>query len=291
MSAHGLAPTTVKGHRKVLTWLRDELTLDLRHASLPMAVLSLVNRWRRERKWRWSTTTTKMATIQGALANLSVYGSMTGVPGRILLSTSPAWKLAMKAAARKAREEKGCQAKAVVGAQILQICTNLALPLETRAAIAVCWLTAGRGGDVLKLRKDDITLTGNKLMITWKRGKTVGRRGPYTVSTTCPAALLPSLYALTNYTTGDMHLAFPNTTGTMLKLALRSTGDRALEQRSIRRGALQQLSAQGLSTSTLMLFSGHTTPRMLMRYLGHGRFAHRDQTDMIVAAAMAFRLG
>jgi integrase len=291
LSARGVAPTTIKGHRKVLTWMKEEVRLDLREAPLAMAIIELVNRWRSQRGWRWSTTTTKMATIQGAMANLGAYGSMAGGQSRILLGSSPAWKMAMKACARKAREERGCQPKAVSASQIRSVCTNTALPMETRAAIALSWLTAGRCGDVLKLRFDDVTLNGATLMVCWKRGKTVGRRGPYTVSTTCPAALLPCLASFAQRIPGDMRPAFPNTTGKALKLALRSTGDRALEQRSVRRGALQQLAAQGLPTSTLLLFSGHTTARMLMRYLGHGRHATRDQTDMIHAAAMALTMG
>ncbi len=41
--------------------------------------------------------------------------------------------------------------------------------------------------------------------------------------------------------------------------------------------------------AVLLLFSGHTAERMLMRYLGHGRLATADQERMIDASKMALR--
>jgi hypothetical protein len=57
-----------------------------------------------------------------------------------------------------------------------------------------------------------------------------------------------------------------------VKDALRAeTGNPALENRSIRRGALQAMALAGASEKELMLFSRHATPAMLRRYLGFGR--------------------
>lgn len=44
-----------------------------------------------------------------------------------------------------------------------------------------------------------------------------------------------------------------------------------LEQRSIRRGALRQMSINGASEEDLIRFSKHSTLKMLNTYLGHGR--------------------
>ena len=136
-----------------------------------------------------------------------------------------------------------------------------------------------------------MSLTDRKLTVTWARGKTVARRGPYTVHTIVPATPMPilsdsTMLALTATST-DTTLLFGGVTGPHLKLALR-TADSALEQRSIRRGALQTLAALGMPLSTPLLFSGHSTEKMLLRYLGHGRMAAVQRNEMISVADMAF---
>jgi hypothetical protein len=52
---------------------------------------------------------------------------------------------------------------------------------------------------------------------------------------------------------------------------------------------LQLLAAQKMPLATLMLFSGHTSERMLLRYLGHGRYAAKQTQTMIDAAKLAFK--
>ena len=44
----------------------------------------------------------------------------------------------------------------------------------------------------------------------------------------------------------------------------------------------------GMPLATLLLFSGHSTERMLLRYLGHGRMARCQHDEMIAVANMAF---
>jgi hypothetical protein len=62
--------------------------------------------------------------------------------------------------------------------------------------------------------------------------------------------------------------------GTQVRLLLREVcGDPDLGQRSIRRGALQYLSAQGVPEATMMHFSGHSRVETLRRYLSWGRIA------------------
>jgi hypothetical protein len=47
--------------------------------------------------------------------------------------------------------------------------------------------------------------------------------------------------------------------------------DPALEQRSVRRGALQQMADEKVPDETLLLFSGHKRLETLKRYLEWGR--------------------
>jgi hypothetical protein len=48
-------------------------------------------------------------------------------------------------------------------------------------------------------------------------------------------------------------------------------GHMELEQRSLRRGALQTMADKGVSEEVMLQFSGHTTVAMLRRYLDWGR--------------------
>ena len=285
LSKGGLQPTTIRGHRKALHWL-TEVPLDLRHAPLPVAILGMVNRQRQQRHWKWSTTTTKMATIQGALALLPVYATIQGHTQPILLRHAPAWTLALKAAARKAREQQGRQPKAATDNHVKRVLRNTNIDKKTRAIILLSWLTAARVGDALKLRACDITIINHHLTVTWHEGKTVAKRGPYTVTTTIPSEFL-SLLTETLAPRQGNQAAFPTVTGKAVKIALR-TADPNLEQRSLRRGALQLLAASGLPLETVMLFSGHTTAQMLLRYLGYGRMAKANINAMIQAANMTF---
>jgi integrase len=289
MAKGGLAATTITGHRRVLRWLSEQITLDLRQAPLPSAILEVINRTRRRKKWKWSTTTTKLATIQGAMAALPAYARMDGTSGPVLLKHSPVWSLALKAAARKAREQLGMQPKAATDAHIRQVMQDPHLTQQMKGCILLAWLSAARVGDVLKLRRADITLEGRTLTITWERGKTVAKRGPYTVSTQIPQAHLELMTQCLAHG-GTTPTVFAAISGPAVKNALRqATGDLSLEQRSLRRGALQLLAANGMPLSTVILFSGHTTEKMLLAYLGFGRHAKQQNNVMIDAATLAFR--
>ena len=58
-----------------------------------------------------------------------------------------------------------------------------------------------------------------------------------------------------------------------------------LENRSIRRGALQALANAGTPEDVLLLFSGHTNVVTLRRYLGWGSIGTAKRTTMTTAAA------
>ena len=226
-----------------------------------------------------------MARLQGALALLPIYGRLpSGSSEAVLLKHSAIWRLAMKAAQRRANEEVGKQAKPCTDAKIRELLANPAIAKSTRCALLVGWLTAARCGDVLKLRVTDIQLSPNKMSVTWTRGKTVAKRGAYTVHTAMPPELA---YLLEEQLAAANTALFPTTTGVMMRVALR-TVDGAYEQRSIRRGALQILASSGMPLETIILFSGHSTTKMLLRYLGYGRLAKAQANAMLQVATMVF---
>lgn len=284
LASEGLGKTTMVGHRRILRMLADNMDIDLREVQLDRAIIETINRQRRRRKWMWSTTTTKLASIQGALANLPVYGTIAGSNQPIFLKFSVPYKMALKTAAKRAREQQGKQPKAAQPEHISHVLGNATIPSSTRCAVLIAWLSAARVGDTLQLRKHDVTLTGNQMHITWMKGKTIARRGPYSITTIVPDNHRDLLMQQFNSTTSNL---FPHTTGRQIKLALR-TADPQLEQRSIRRGSLQALAQAGMSEEKLLLFSGHGSVKMLLRYLGYGRHAKYQQQTMLHAAAMTF---
>ena len=228
---------------------------------------------------------------------MPAYGKMT-VGGRstteaVLLKHSPVWRLAIRAATRKAREQIGVQPKAATAAHVRTIMKS-SLPTQIKACIILTWITASRVGDILKLRVTDLNIGRDRAVsITFMKGKTVAKRGAFTVSSHIPN--LPNEakeaveYLMTAHATRSDSPLFPNIKGADIKNALRTTtGDKLLEQRSLRRGSLQELAAQGMPLATLILFSGHTSTAMLLRYLGHGRKAQAQNASMVEAARLTF---
>ena len=60
--------------------------------------------------------------------------------------------------------------------------------------------------------------------------------------------------------------------------------NKTFDLRSLRRGALQSLAASGCHSDTLLIFSGHTTKKSLLRYLGWGE---KYMADTEAARAVA----
>jgi len=111
--------------------------------------------------------------------------------------------------------------------------------------------------------------TAARPLYLYLKGKGVILRGPYTVHTIMPEDSLllqilqmPGDYLFPQDKADDIH-----------KLALTALKevDRRIEQRSIRRGALQELAMTDADETTLLMFSGHRDAQMLWRYLGWGQ--------------------
>ena len=58
----------------------------------------------------------------------------------------------------------------------------------TRLLLAVTWLLCGRTGDCLQLEKDDVVARDGSraFTVTFRRGKTVKKRGPYSLHSSFP---------------------------------------------------------------------------------------------------------
>ena len=226
------------------------------------------------KSWLPTTMVVKMATAHGALRLLPLYAEGE-LP--VLMRESPLWMSAMKAAAKMAKQHPPVQPTAATWKEV-----EAAISKETdtavRMALLLTWLTCGRGGDVLLLKPGNVELTdretkGGKVRMMsvgfWK-GKTVKTRGSYTVFTQPPPpTLLEEWKAYQKSAEGSNYL-FKGVRGSQIKDALRRANPK-LEQRSLRRGAIQALAATGLKDEELLHYSGHTNVTMLRRYLNFGK--------------------
>jgi integrase len=194
----------------------------------------------------------------------------------------------MRTAARKVRSEVPRQPHPALKEQVIQaIALETSLPV--RVALALAWHAAGRVGDILRLRTADVVVAQAGVTITYRVHKTLLSRGVYSPP---PLKLPPQQLALLNRwleerKRGHQQYLFPSPErlGPQVKVALRRVSP-TLEQRSLRRGALLHMAKTGVPATVLMEYSGHTTERMLRRYLSWGADL-RDRANQAQAAAAA----
>ena len=133
-----------------------------------------------------------------------------------------------------------------------------------KVALEVAWVTAARGGDVLRIRTKEVEVKTGGTKVRFVVGKTASRQ-PYTVNT-APLSQSAREYVLGADPEGWL---FPGVRGDDLRVALRRADPR-LEQRSMRRGALQHLAAEGVGDVDLLAYSQHRQVDTLRRYLNFG---------------------
>jgi len=282
LATRGLSPETRAAHVRMLRTVGfAAASKGWNFAGPEWPATDFLIRWvesmRLAKRWKWSTTKTKLATLAGAMANIPLY--LPSWPVRILLAETPVWKQAVRAADIQAAIERPTQADTLSLSQVEELLASDSLKAATKEQVAVMWMTAGRPGCVTQLKHEDIceTATG-ELCITFRRGKTVKLRGqPYAVHTTM-GKLKPWLEPLLkrHRTASPTAFVWPTETKNQRRLMIddilagvRLAGEQ-YECRSLRRGALQTMARQGASAATLMHFSGHSTVAMLKRYLGFG---------------------
>ena len=227
-----------------------------------------------KKRWLPTTMMVKLATAHGALRLLPLYAEGE-LP--VLMRESVTWMSAMKAAAKMAKQHPPKQPTAATWKEVEEA---IAKEPKTaiRMALLMTWLTCGRGGDVLLLKPSDVEITSRpdkegivKVMSVgfWK-GKTVKTRGSYTVFTQAPPPEMFDKWQEYHKSVYQQNYLFKGVKGAQIKDALRRANPK-LEQRSLRRGAIQALAATGLKDEELLHYSGHTNVTMLRRYLNFGK--------------------
>ena len=269
--------STLLGHARSLRQLSLGITDQIARLPMTKGVLETLNRRRQNRHWRWSTMLRNMAELQGALAFLPV---SRGLPA---IELGPEWLAALKGAASQAKSERPRVPLAATPQDILgAIRSEPHRP--TKLLTATSWLCCGRTGDCRQLAPADIKLESDGCMtVTFYRGKTIGKRGPYSLHTVWPPGWLDELGIDPKNTSNDWVASLHQSSVQKVLVALRRVKT-SLENRSIRRGALQTLAQAGTSESVLLDFSGHTNVSTLRRYLGWGSIGEDKRQAMTTAA-------
>jgi integrase len=244
------------------------------------------------RQWQPASLWREVTQMTGAFSKLPEYSNY---PHPVHLRKDPAW-----AALMSTIEQESHQAQphhlAAVDCEQLVAATELEKDPETRMALIIMWSTASRPGCVLQLKRQDLELEpqpfrprpGAELRITFRQGKGVSFRGPYTVQTWVPDRWARELQQFISPLQKTDHL-FPfsktdrDARHARLLAAVRRV-DPKLNLRAMRRGALQAMAQKGHDAATLMQFSGHKSQDTLMRYLDQGRTYRHDQAIATGAA-------
>ncbi len=271
------APTTRKHQRQILTWLKGAPN-SLNNLPCSIGIPQLIMTTKQQRRWRCSTTLTKMASIQGTLKILPFYHPTAP---SIILGTSMHWRTAMRGAQIAANGEAPHQAKPATSEEIYKTLDLVKEDVQLHAAIEIAWLTAGRIGDIIILQPEHICeVREDVMMVKFMTGKTA-RNGHYSIAIPMPGERTKQ-YLLTCRTPS----LFPTVRQDGIKDSLRRI-DTRLECRSIRRGRLQELSRGGMSDSGLLHISRHAEIAMLRRYLDFGLSSGENIKRATMAAEAA----
>lgn len=287
LALRALAPSTVKAHVRMLRYLQ-RIPERYQQLNLDRAMEQYLLDSKAERRWLPTTMVVKMATAHGALRLLPLYAEGE-LP--VLMRESVTWMSAMKAAAKMAKQHPPKQPTAAKWAEVEE-----AIKRETstavRMALLLTWLTCGRGGDVLLLNPSHVEIEEREtkagkisvMAVSFWKGKTVKTRGSYTVFTQPPPVFLLDEWKKYHKSVEAQRYLFQGVKGAQIKIALRRANPK-LEQRSLRRGAIQALAATGLKDEELLHYSGHTNVTMLRRYLNFGKVS--GEGTRLASQAMA----
>ncbi len=164
--------------------------------------------------------------------------------------------------------------------------------------VGVAFLAGQRMGDIAQISIRDFQLTPDRLLVTIRRGKVIGRIGPFTVSLPRKRAGMTCVVVsrveemIANSRGAQFILTTSNTEAERARVAEQVTSllrsiNPELETRSVRRGGLARLAEAGVPVETVLLYSRHCSLAMLYRYLDAGRLcsAHHQQQDAAQEAA------
>jgi len=284
----GLSAGTRQAHRRVLREIVN-LPSGFDHLDLDVAILEHYYRKKGERQWKWSMLSKELSNVAGALRRIRIYDPHFE-PISLPLASMPAWVDATKAVRKMKAQEHPKQAQIIQWAQVEAFLQNPEVPEVVKQQVFICWLVAGRLGDVLQLRTEDITLdlvrpasfdqlhlTGEALSFKFVRGKGPQLTGQaYTVHTSIMPELKPLIQSILDRAgqkgwIWEFSSAAERSKQMDLVNHFLKQLDPGLTTRSIRRGAVQHLAEAGYPLADLRKITHHSSDEMLRIYLDMGK--------------------
>jgi len=268
----------------------------------PEHLVKLWEKTRRERGWKWSTTSTFLGALLGAMKS-SWLGDKARVAERIRpFVASRRFKEYVSSVQKKTISETVNFPTPAKIAQVLAMGRAAAASTRARAAILLAWVFAGRTADILKLQTSRIVLKAPRttgltaadskatIMAQFVEGKGVSaRKQAFTIAAYVPAELLSLLREFLESRMGSKYLFSPQTRKQVENEMRKLLRPRGLELRSMRRGALQTMASAGAPATTLRYFSHHSNDETLERYLSWGWY--RTERHVATLGASRFLLG
>ncbi len=224
-----------------------------------------------------------MTMLESALKQLGKF-TVDSTDIGLDLTKSVTWKAAKTAWDKLQLLYQPIHQSAATEADIIKA-VNLSKDPEIQAFLVLMWLFSGRKGDISRLKVGTLTLNEktNRLQVPISEGKGVhARKGLYHLVSEAPSPQWKQIIlALINKRkeAGQVYLFRPSLqTSSEINVALRAA-NLELSCRSVRRGALQAMSAAGVDSTILMQHSGHKRVETLHRYLDWNRVneaAHKE---------------
>jgi hypothetical protein len=256
----------------------------LQQQTMAMACSLAIHRLRHRLRWSWSTIEGMGGTLASFLARADLY-----CPARpVLLGKEGSWKETMRAIHKHKNMAKVKQALPLDSNTVDKILAPLlADPAKHGAAfcLIIGWAHAARVLNITTLLPHNFLNLNQS--IRWDKAKTTAIRGKYTTTSVYGGHTKFVQEYLMKLPPGQC-VCTTSDAATMRKAIV--AVNKEYDLRSLRRGALQQLAASGVKWETLLLFSGHTTKKSLLRYLGWGEKYMADVQAGILAGRTLWQM-
>jgi hypothetical protein len=274
-------PATTEVRMRIARLCQEMIRLspDLHHQLIVKALVIALERLRVRHAWTWSTTSTMAGTLSSFMARLDVYTCAHP----LAVGQMGTWREFMRRLTKQTHLEKPYQGPPASVDDIEMAVNRLKKNGEFGAAflLIIAWAHAARVANVVSLQRTNFKDQGGTIL--WDRAKTTATRGPYSTY---------SVYGrFTMFVQKHLNL-HSSPTSSLCTTADVAVMKKALTEvlpncdlRSLRRGALQTLSNSGRDAEDLLLFSGHTNTKSLLRYLGFGAKFQAAKTRGTAAAA------
>ena len=225
----------------------------------PLLRFDVFNTISEQKAWRWSTRETYWGTIISMLRVCQI--PICDHDGKNLAY--------LKA---KAQTELPSTAPPMLEIHIFMLRVD-----KISLLIIITFFLGQRISDMAIAQLPHIRVMGHFIAITLVEGKVIPRIGPYTLFISSSTFYGQAMLHLMQQRAGEKFLWEP---GTLAEATVR-LHEMGLENRSVRRGGLQQMAMLRWPPHVILRFSKHVDEPMLMKYLGHGQVVLHDALTMI----------